>query len=92
MSEHFSSAPKGNFTHQQTQKIRPFWRCCIAAASLMGMTLMFVNYQIAKSINLTYFPTHSVPLTALDVLGALLVTYLALVAIFGHWRLLFKLS
>jgi len=92
MSDNPYSAPKSIPSHEASRRIRPLWRCCIAAVSLAGMALMFFNYQIARSINGYYFDNPSVPLRALDVLAALVVTYLLLVAVFGRWRLLSRSS
>jgi len=92
MSNNPYSAPKSTPPHETSRRIRPLWRWCIAVVSLVGMALMFVDYQIARSINGYYFNNPRVPFRALDVLSALLVAYLFLVAIFGRWRLLARSS
>ena len=71
---------------QKHRKIRPLWRLCIGAGAVAGIALLFVNYQIASSINSYYFRDPSVPLRALDILAILLAIYLLLVAISGRWR------
>jgi hypothetical protein len=73
--------------HQEQRKIRPIWRWCIGVAATVGMALMVVNYQVARSINGYYFHDPSVPIKALDIFVSLLASYLLLVAIFGRWRL-----
>ena len=75
---------------ERARRIRPLWRCCIAAVSLAGLALMGFNYQIARSLNRAYFHDSRVPLEAVDILMALAVVYLLLVAIFGRWRLIFR--
>ena len=71
------------------RQIRPLWRRCIAVVSLVGLALMYVSYQVARSINGYYLYDPRVALSALDVIAALVVVYLLLVAIFGRWRLSF---
>ncbi|MBF6025049.1 hypothetical protein [Lysobacter niastensis] len=51
---------------------------------------MYVNYQVARSINGYYFQESRVPLGGLDILAALVVVYLLLVAVFGRWRLFLR--
>jgi hypothetical protein len=54
------------------------------------MVLLYVGYQMARSINGYYFRDPHASLGILDILAALIVVYLLLAAIFGRWRLLFR--
>ncbi|MBP3984309.1 hypothetical protein J5837_07690, partial [Pseudoxanthomonas helianthi] len=84
------SAPKSHTPPGRARQIRPLWRWGIGIVSLAGIVLMYVNYQVARSINGYYFHDSRVPLGALDIFAALAVVYLLLVAVFGRWRLFFR--
>jgi len=90
MSHNPYSAPKSHIPSEKDRRIRPLWRWFIAVVSLVGLALMYVSYEVARSINGYYFHSPHVPVGALDIFMVLVVVYLLLVAIFGRWLLVFR--
>ena len=73
---------------KQRRKIQPLWRLLIGAAAIPGLFFLLAGHKAVQDINAYYFKTPSSSVSAVDVLVALAATYLLLVAILGHWRLL----
>ena len=66
-------------------QVHPLWRLAAALVALVIAAHEFFSYEIARSINLSYFHDPVVPVSARDVLIALLAIYLLIIAISGRW-------
>lgn len=65
--------------------IRPVWRWVIAFVALTVLVIGIINYQVASSINWSYFKSRAVPMTPVDFALGVFVLYLLFVAISGRW-------
>ena len=68
-------------------KVHPLVRLTAVLVALVIAAHEFFSYEIARSINLSYFHDPAVPVSARDVLIALLAIYLLIIAISGRWWL-----
>ena len=65
--------------------ISPYLRWLFAFAAVVWIVVTTRNFVVASAINWTYFGTRTVPLRMVDVLTAIIVLYLIVVALSGKW-------